>query len=42
MIYIYMILNLINMFTPGAGDFLSTVVENIIVDQLGEVKIEDT
>ena len=37
-----MILNLITMFTPGAGDFLSTIVENIIVDDVGEVKLKDT
>lgn len=41
-IYTYMILNLITMFTPGAGDFLSTIVENIIVDDVGEVKLKDT
>ena len=42
MILIYMTLNLIIMFTPGEGDFLSTIVENIIVDDVGKVKLEDT
>ena len=42
MIYTYMLLNLINMFTPGAGDFLSTVIENINIDHLGKVKMQDT
>ena len=30
------------MFTPGAGDSLSTVIENIIVDNIGKVNLEDT
>ena len=41
-IYLYMIRNLITMFTPGAGDYLSTVIENINVDDLGKVKLADT
>ena len=41
-IYLYMIRNLIIMFTPGAGDSLSTVIENINVDDLGKVKLADT
>ena len=41
MIYTYMILNLITMFTPGAGDFLGTVIENIIVDDIGEINMEN-
>ena len=39
MIYTYMILNLITMFTPGAGDFLADIVESINVDDQGEVKM---
>ena len=42
LILTYMILNLITMFTPGAGDFLSTVVENIIVDDVGKVHLNKT
>lgn len=41
MIYTYMILNLITMFTPGAGDFLGNVIESINVDDQGEIKMSD-
>ena len=42
MILIYMILNLIEMFTPREGDFLSTITENIIVDDVGKVPMNQT
>ena len=41
MIYTYMILNLITMFTPGAGDFLGNVIESINVDAQGEIKMSN-
>ena len=41
MILIYMVLNLRIMFTPGAGDFLGTIIENINVDDQGKVNFED-
>ncbi len=37
----YMVLNLIKMFTPGAGDFLGTVEESINIDAQGEIKMSN-
>ena len=42
LILVYMLLNLITMFTPGEGDFLSTIITNIIVDDEGLIPLNQT